>query len=90
MNTYAHLASFLPRAMALRMAAIVDAVPAAAWNSMKKMVAGATVSWRNVDAVDGLDGRMLRDIGAAGWNAAREAQNDREAMRSRLDAEFRG
>jgi hypothetical protein len=87
MNTYAHLTSFLPRGMALRTAALVDAAHAAASRVLAKI---ALLTWRNVDAVDGLDGRMLRDIGVCGWSAARDAQHDRDALRSRLDTEFRG
>lgn len=90
MNTYAHLALVLPRAIALRMAALVDVAYAAAWRVAKGIVPAAAGSWRNVDAIDGLDGRMLRDIGAGAWNARRDAQNERDAMHARLDAEFRG
>ena len=86
MNTYAQLASFLPRPYALRVAALVDAVCAAA----RRSAPSRAVAWRTVDAVDGLDERMLRDIGAGGWTAGRDAQRDRDALRARLDAEFRG
>jgi len=86
MNTYAHLALFLPRPYALKAAALVDAVRDAASRSAP----GRAVAFRNVDAVDGLDERMLRDIGAGGWTAGRDAQRDRDALRARLDAEFRG
>lgn len=86
MTTYAQLASFLPRPYALRVAALVEAVRAAATRSSP----GRAVAFRNVDAVDGLDERMLRDIGAGGWTAGRDTQRDRDALRVRLDAEFRG
>ena len=50
--------------------------------------AASAPAWRNVDAVDGLDERMLRDIGVESWQAHREARTARDATQWRIDSGF--
>ena len=86
---YAPLALPLPRLLAIRMATRVGALWSAAMRGLRATRPHHAAVWRNVDAVDGLDERTLKDIGAGTWNAARDAQRDRDAMLARIDAECR-
>lgn len=60
----------------------------AAFLAVLRPAAASAPAWRNVDAVDGLDERMLRDIGVAGWQAQREARTARDATQWRIDSGF--
>ena len=86
---YAPLALLLPRPLATRMATRVGILWSAAMRGLRATRPSHAVTWRNVDAVDGLDERTLEDIGAGAWSAARDAQRDRDAMLARIDAEYR-
>jgi hypothetical protein len=86
---YAPLALLLPRPLAIRMATRVGVLWSAAMRGLRAARPSHAVAWRNVDAVDGLDERTLKDIGAGAWNAALAVQRDRDAMLARIDAERR-
>jgi hypothetical protein len=89
MNHYAQPAALRSCSLGFRVAAFVAAAWAAAGRGINRFP-GRDVAWRNVDAVDGLDERTLRDIGVGEWTAARDATRDHDALRARLYTGFGG